>query len=82
MTPLAKALAEHRKATENLAKTVADAWANDGAPPKHIVEALELLRYQLHRGLDDLIDEEELRRPSAGNAWRAQRYRELTVPAA
>lgn len=82
MTPLDKALIEHRKATERLAKTVGDTWSNGGSPPKDVVEALELLRYQLHRNLDDLIDEEELRRPSAGNAWRAQRYRELTVPAA
>lgn len=82
MTPLHKALATQRSATARLAKLAADETKALGANNTQVIEALELLRYQLHRELDDLIDAEELRRPSGGNAWRAQRYRELTVPAA
>lgn len=82
MTPLNKAIAEQRRATARLAATVADTHTDLGATPKEVVEALELLRYELHNKIDELIDHEETRRPPGGTAWRARRYRELKVPAA
>ena len=81
MTTLHKALAEQRAATQRLAKLAADETKALGANNTQVIEALELLRYQLHRELDDFIDTDQLTRPPGGNAWRAQRYRELTVPA-
>lgn len=82
MDALSEALLEQRKATERLVKVVADTWAADGGHPRNVVEALELLRGQLHRHVDDFVDEEETQRPSAGPCFRARRYHELTVPAA
>lgn len=82
MTDLYEALADQRQATANLARVVADTWDSEGSAPRDVVEALELLRSQLHRGVDDLIDEEEVRRPPAGPCFRVRRYHELTVPTA
>lgn len=80
MSALDKALAAQREATKRLATIVADDTTALGGTPKEVIEALELLRYQLHREIDDAIDAEQLTRPPGGRAWRARRYRELTAP--
>ena len=82
MSALEQARTNQRTTVEKLAEVMVTAHKSYGATPQQVVESLELLRYQLHRELDDLIDEAELKQPPAGNAWRARRYRELTVPAA
>jgi hypothetical protein len=82
VTPLETAILDQHAATERLAKTVADDIARHDRPAREVIEALELLRGQLHRELDDLIDAEQLRRPSATPRFRVHRHRELHAPAA
>lgn len=69
-----------RVTTRERINATANALINAGADDKGVIEALELLRYEAHRELDDLIDDEQTRRPPGGNCWRARRYREIAVP--
>ncbi|MFJ9558241.1 hypothetical protein ACIRPH_30925 [Nocardiopsis sp. NPDC101807] len=80
MSPLGVATVAHDTALRTLATVMADAIAERGGSAKEVVEALELLRSQAHHLVDDLIDEEQLRRPPGYGAWRARRYCELRVP--
>jgi hypothetical protein len=82
MSRLENAILDQHAATERLAKTVADDIKANGGSAREVIEALELLRGQLHRELDDLIDAEQLRRPSATPRFRVHRHRELEAPAA
>lgn len=81
MTALKDSITAHRASLEALATAYGDAITAGGGTPTEVVEALELLRSQLHHQVDDLVDAEQLRRPPGGNAWRARRYCELRVPA-
>lgn len=81
MTALQDAITAHRDALTNLATIYGDTITTGGGTPTEVIEALELLRSQVHHRVDDLIDAEQLRRPSGGNAWRARRYCELRIPA-
>lgn len=82
MSRLADATRAHHDALAQLAAVYADEITAGGGDPRQVVEALELLRHQLHHLVDDTVDAEECRRPSGGMAWRASRYRELHAPAA
>lgn len=82
MSRLGDATRAHHDALTRLAAVYADEITNGGGDPRQVVEALELLRSQLHHELDDAVDAEELRRPSGGLAWRARRYCETQIHAA
>jgi len=80
VSPLGAATVAHDTALGTLARVMADEIAAGGGDAKDVVEALELLRAQVHHQVDDLIDGMELDLPPVGNAWRARRYCELQVP--
>ena len=80
MSPLGAATVAHDTALDTLARVMADEITAGGGGARDVVEALELLRSQLHHQVDDLIDGMELNYPPAGNAWRSRRYCELRVP--
>jgi len=80
MSPLGAATVAQDDALRTLAQVMADAIKAGGGDVKEVVEALELLRAQLHHQVDDLIDGMELDYPPVGNAWRSRRYCELRVP--
>ena len=80
MSPLADATRTHDAALASLATVYADEITLRGGSAREVVEALELLRAQVHHQVDDLIDGMELDYPPVGNAWRARRYCELRVP--
>lgn len=82
MSPLGAATVAHDEALRVLARVMADEITAGGGGAKGVVEALELLRSQLHHQVDDLIDGMELTYPPVGNAWRSRRYCELRVPTA
>jgi len=80
VTPLGRATVAHDAALEALATVMADAITAGGGSAKDVVEALELLRSQLHHQADDLIDRMELEHPPVGDVWRSRRHCELRVP--
>lgn len=77
---LHNAIRAHRAITRELITAAAESMLAHGATPTEVVETLELLRFSTHRELDEYIDDEQTRRPPAGNCFRARRYRELTAP--
>ncbi|QVJ03031.1 hypothetical protein KGD82_13435 [Nocardiopsis eucommiae] len=81
MTALKDAITAHREALAHLTRVCEQETRRLGACDQHVIEALELLRYQLHLEVDRVNDDHQVALPPGGNAWRADRYRELRIPA-
>lgn len=82
MTALQDAITAHRDALTYLTRVCGEEAQRLGACDQHVIEALELLRYQLHLEVDRINDDHQVTLPPGGNAWRSRRYREIHAPVA
>ncbi|MCP3017274.1 hypothetical protein NGM33_28485 [Nocardiopsis dassonvillei] len=73
MTPLETAILDQHAATERLAREVAADIKGSGGSARDVADALELLRAQLHRDADALVDAEGQRQPGKPR-FQARRY--------